>query len=169
LTSLGVARTGQSGAGPALVCISAALASLAFFKVWVLFSMSLAGPGEMELRGADLAREIRGAVPWLYVTPTAILLILVVSGARLIEPSARVRWTYSIAITVAALILLSWPIPTLSKMVTRFSHLQSIGEGTVRLTLWWWAYGGSLSVVITVGIIEFVSTFRSRLRNKLES
>jgi hypothetical protein len=146
--------TDYSGAGPVLASIAAAVASLAFFRIWGVFSMSLAGSGDMDLSGADLAREVRGPVPWLYITPGAILLILVISAARLIEPSPRIRFAYSILLPLAAVTLLLWPQEAIIRITRQFSLLQMLGEGTMRLTWWWWTYCVCLALVMTFGIIE---------------
>jgi len=159
-------RADFSGAGPVFASIAAALASLAFFRIWGLFSMSLAGPGEMELSGAALAREMKGPIPWVYLTPVAILSIILISAVRLVNPSLRIRWAYSIFLPLAGITLLVWPAEALAKITHHFSQLQIMGEGTMRLTWSWWVYCLSLGIVVTFGIIELASIVRNSMKNK---
>jgi len=159
-------RSDYSGAGPVFASICAALASLAFFRIWGLFSMSLAGPGEMELSGAALAREMKGPIPWVYLTPVAILSIILISAVRLVNPSLRIRWAYSIFLPLAGITLLVWPAEALAKITHHFSQLQIMGEGTMRLTWSWWVYCLSLGIVVTFGIIELASIVRNSMKNK---
>jgi hypothetical protein len=147
-----------------LASIAAAVSSLAFFKIWGFFSIALAGPSEMRLSGADLADELKGPIPWVYVTPVAILSILLVSAVRLVDPSPRVRLVYSILLSLVAATLLVWPAQALAKITFHFSHLQILGEGSMRLTWWWWVYCVSLATVMTFGIIELVSTIRNYVK-----
>lgn len=154
-----------AGAGPAIASVAAAFASLAFFRIWGFFSMSLAGPGQMELSGAALARDIKGPIPWLYVTPAALLAIVVVCGVRLADPEPKVRFAYSILLALVASALLVWPADALVKISRRFSHLQTLGEGAMRLTPWWWVYCLSLVTVMAFGIIELVLMIRNYLEN----
>ena len=128
--------------------------------------MSLAGSGDMELSGADLAREVRGPVPWLYITPVAILLILVIAAARLIDPNPRIRYAYSILLPLVAVTLLLWPTEAIAKITRHFSELQILGEGTMRLTWWWWAYCACLVLVMSFGIIELGALIRNYLKRR---
>ena len=161
-------KADYSGVGPVAASMAAALSSLAFFRVWGLFSMSLTGPGDMDLSGADLARQLRGPIPWLYVTPVAIVLVLVVSGARLVDPSPRVRFAYAVFLPLVAVTLLVWPVDALGKITRHFSRMQIQGEGTMRLTWWWWTYCVSLAIVMTLGIIELAPTFRKYMKNRTQ-
>jgi hypothetical protein len=163
-----VPGTQYSGAGAALASIAAALASLAFFRIWGIFSMSLAGPGDMELTGADLAREVRGPIPWLYITPATILLILVVSAALLMNPGPRVRFAYSILLPLAAVTLMVWPAEAIARITHHFSQLQILGEGTMRLTWWWWTYCVCLALVMTFGIIELGAIIRNYMKRRTQ-
>jgi hypothetical protein len=158
--------TGLSGASPVIVSIAAALSSLAFFRIWGLFSISVAGPGEMELSGASLAREVKGPIPWLYVTPVALLAILVISGVRLIDPIPRVRFAYSVLLAIVAATLLTWPADALTKVTHTFFHLQVVGQGSMRLTPWWWIYCVSLVAVLFFGIIELAAMISNYLKKR---
>jgi len=155
-----------SGTGAVFASIAAAVSSLAFFRIWGLFSMSLAGPGEMELSGEDLARELKGPIPWLYVTPAAILLVLIISAARLVDPSAGVRFAYSVLLPLVGSTLLVWPVDAVARITRQFSHMQSLGEGNMRLTWWWWTYCVSLVIVLGSGMIELASIFYNYMSNK---
>lgn len=157
-------RTDYSGAGPVLASVAAALSSLAFFRVWGLFSMSLTGTGEMAISGAGLAREVRGPIPWLYITPVAIVSVLVVSAMRLLKPGPRTRLAYSLFLPLTAAMLLLWPVDALAKITRHFSRLQVLGEGTMRLSSWWWIYCSSLVMVMAFGIIELGSMIRKYLK-----
>jgi hypothetical protein len=158
--------TSLSGAGPVIVSIGAALSSLAFFRIWGLFSLSLAGPVEMELSGAGLAREVKGPIPWLYFTPVALLAILIMSGVRLVDPAPRVRFAYSVLLSVLAATLLTWPADALTRVTHTFSHLETVSEGSMRLTPWWWTYCVSLVIVLFFGIIELAAMISNYLKKR---
>jgi len=126
--------------------------------------MSLTGTGEIQISGAGLAREVRGPIPWVYITPIAILSLLVVSSVRLLVPRPRVRFAYSLFLPLVAAVLLFWPVDALAKITRHFSRLQVLGEGNMRLTWWWWIYCLSLVMVMVFGIIELGSMIRNYLK-----
>jgi len=159
-------RPGHSGAGPVITSVAAALASLAFFRIWGLFSMALAGPGELELSGAGLAREVKGPIPWLYVTPLALLAMLIISAVHLVDPTPRVRFAYSLLLSLLSAILLTWPADALTRVTHTFSHLQIVGQGTMRLTPWWWTYFLSLVIVLLFGIMELALIISNSLKKR---
>jgi len=128
--------------------------------------MSLAGPGEMELSGAGLAREVKGPVPWLYVTPVALLAIIVISAVRLVDPVPRIRLAYSVLLSLLAATLLTWPADALTKASHTFSHLQIVGEGSMRLTSWWWIYCLSLVIVLLFGIMDLALIISNYLKTR---
>lgn len=128
--------------------------------------MSLAGPGEMELSGAGLAREVKGPVPWLYVTPVALLAIIVISAVRLVDPVPRIRLAYSVLLSLLAATLLTWPADALTKANHTFSHLQTVGEGSMRLTSWWWIYCLSLVIVLLFGIMDLALIISNYLKTR---
>jgi len=128
--------------------------------------MALAGPGELELSGAGLAREVKGPIPWLYVTPVALLAMLIVSAVRLVDPTPRVRFAYSLLLSLLSAILLTWPADALTRVTHTFSHLQIVGQGTMRLTPWWWTYFLSLVIVLLFGIMELALIISNSLKRR---
>jgi ABC-type dipeptide/oligopeptide/nickel transport system permease subunit len=102
----------------------------------------------------------------VYVTPVAILLILVISAVRLLDPSPRVRFAYSVLLPLVAVTLLVWPAEAVARIMRHFSQLQILGEGTMRLTWWWWTYCVSLALVMTFGIIELGAILRNYLKQR---
>ena len=128
--------------------------------------MALAGPGELELSGAGLAREVKGPIPWLYVTPVALLAMLIISAVRLVDPTPRVRFAYSLLLSLLSAILLTWPADALTRVTHTFSHLQIVGQGTMRLTPWWWTYFLSLVIVLLFGIMELALMISNSLKRR---
>ena len=128
--------------------------------------MALAGPGELELSGAGLAREVKGPIPWLYVTPVALLAMLIISAVRLVDPTPRVRFAYSLLLSLLSAILLTWPADALTRVTHTFSHLQIVGQGTMRLTPWWWTYFLSLVIVLLFGIMELALMISNSLKKR---
>ncbi|HUK89830.1 MAG TPA: hypothetical protein VLZ81_05475 [Blastocatellia bacterium] len=144
---------------PVLASAAAALCSVAFFKVWVVFTVDMGGPADVGLGGAALAKEISGAIPWIYATPAGLILILLLSFLRLLANNRVTGRTFSGALVVVSLVLALWPVNAIAHIYTRLRANSS--SPTMALGGWWWAYCFGLAVIIAVGIAEFLITIRT--------
>src|SRR5215467_13293462 len=95
--------TAYTDALPAATAAAAALASVAYFRPWVVLSANLGSPSFFELSGAGLASEADGWIPWAYVTPVVLLLVLAVTSCRLLIRARFVRMVYGVALMVLAI------------------------------------------------------------------
>jgi hypothetical protein len=132
-----------------------ALASVAYFRPWVVLSANLGSPSFFELSGAALAREADGWIPWAYVTPIALLLVLGVTSLKLLVRCRVVRAVYGIALTLFSIPLLVWPATTLARVTHNLTHLQ-IG-GAVTLRLWWWIYCFGIGIIVVSGVVDLIT------------
>jgi hypothetical protein len=127
---------------------------VAYFRPWVVLSADLGSPSFFELSGYGLAGEADGWIPWAYVTPIALLLVLGVTSLRLLVRGRVIRVAYGMAVTILAIPILIWPVTTLARVTHNLTHLQ-IG-GAVTLKLWWWIYCFSIGVIIVAGIADLI-------------
>jgi hypothetical protein len=151
--------TAYADALPAATAAAAALASVAYFRPWVVLSADLGSASFFELSGYGLAAEADGWIPWAYVTPIALLLVLGVASVRLLvlgRPvrGSLVRIAYGVAVTILAIPILIWPVTTLARVTHNLTHLQ-IG-GAVTLKLWWWIYCFAIGVIVVAGITDLI-------------
>ena len=151
--------TATGDAPPAATAAVAALASVAYFRTWVVLSANLGSPSFFELSGSGLAGEADGWIPWEYVTPIALLLVLVLAALRLLVRGRLVQAAYGFAVTVLALPILIWPAATLARVTHNLTHLQ-IG-GSVTLRPWWWVYCFAIGVIIFSGILDLTTRRRT--------
>ena len=154
---------------PIVTAAAAALASLAFFRPWVVISAKInapslleGGPSIFEMSGAALAGEGDSWVPWSYVTPIALVLILAVSCLRVFLQNGPVRVIYGMALPALAIPILVWPAAALARVTHNLTHMQ-IG-GALVLRGWWWIYCLALGAIMVSGIADLVRGHHARLR-----
>jgi hypothetical protein len=156
--------TAYADALQAATAAAAALASVGYFRPWVVLSANLGSASFFELSGYGLAGEADVWIPWAYVTPIALLLVLGAASVRLLVRGRPVRGSpvrgslvriaYGMAITILAIPILIWPVTTLARVTHNLTHLQ-IG-GAVTLKLWWWIYCFAIGVIIVAGIADLI-------------
>ena len=69
-------------------------------------------------------------------------------------------------LSLLSAILLTWPADALTRVTHTFSHLQIVGQGTMRLTAWWWIYLLSLVIVLLFGIMELALMIINSLKKR---
>jgi hypothetical protein len=154
-----VETTRYSDLNPVIASALAAACAVAFYRVWVLFSADLGGPVQVGLSGARLAQEAGRSMPWLYITPAALVLILLLSFLRLFAKSTANRMAFAVLLPIVSLVLGIWPVNEIARISARL-HAAS-GGPTMALSPWWWIYCLSLSVVIVIGITDLGASIRS--------
>jgi hypothetical protein len=157
-------RASYADALPAAAAVAAALASVAFFRPWVVLSANLGSPSLFEMSGSALAREAGGLVPWMYVTPVALFLVLAVTGLRVFVQSAAARILYGMALPVLAIPILVWPSAALARVTHNLTHLP-IG-GAITLKLWWWIYCLAVVIIVTGGLFDLITSLKRALEAK---
>ncbi|HKV39766.1 MAG TPA: hypothetical protein VJX67_11185 [Blastocatellia bacterium] len=151
-----------SDIAPALTAAAAAISSVAFFRPWSVFTYNSGASGRVEFTGAALARELGGRLPWLYVTPALLVLILTISFLRLFRRSVSIARVYGLALVVAGIAIGFWPTRALARMLQHLGRLGAGGDVRMGLTPWWWVYFTSLAITLVFAIIEFLLTLKPR-------
>jgi hypothetical protein len=151
----------QSDVIPIVTAAAAAVCSLAFFRTWVLFSTDMGGPAELALKGAALASRIAGTVPWLYLTPAGLIVVLLLSCWRLLDRSGLNRAVFAIILLAVSLPLGLWPTRALTRIAAGLSRVLPDAAGApgatqMRLGVWWWVYFFGLVTIIAFAVIELV-------------
>jgi hypothetical protein len=143
---------------PIIASAAAAMCSLAFFRIWVVFTVDLGGPADLGLPGSALAREISGRLPWLYVTPVGLVVILLASFVRLLGKSGVGRKMFGPTLLIVSVVLGAWPVNAIARITARLRAT----HGSPRMTLgaWWWVYCLGLAIIALIGAVEFVLSFR---------
>jgi len=157
-------RVSYADALPASAAAAAALASVAFFRPWVVLSANLGSPSLLEMSGSALAQEAGGLIPWMYVTPIALLMVLAVACLRVFAQSATVRVLYGMALPVLAIPILVWPSAALARATHNLTRLQ-IG-GAITLKAWWWIYCVAVAVTIIAGLFDLIASVKRTLESK---
>ncbi|HEY6330349.1 MAG TPA: hypothetical protein VI756_13520 [Blastocatellia bacterium] len=150
---------------PIIVSAAAAACSLAFFRVWVVFTVDLGGPADLGLPGAALAREISGRLPWLYVTPAGLVVILLVSFVRLLGKSGSGRTIFGPTLVIVSVVLGVWPVHAIARITERLRATH--GSPKMTLGAWWWVYCLGLAVIALIGLVDFALSIRASGRSKL--
>ena len=153
---------------PVVTSISAALASLAFFRPWTIFSFNIgsastSGSGPLSFSGAALARQFSGPLPslsWLALTQAFLLIILLVSFVRMFATAFVFRSGYAMLVVALAVPVVLWPAQAMGTMTRRLGHLSNRGVVKMELGVWWWVYAAVLVVAIISAIIDFVISVR---------
>ena len=146
-----------AGLAPILASSAGAMASLAFFRPWVELTL---GPGgtSATMSGGTLARQAIYSVPWIYVTPAAIVLIIVLAAILLFSRQRRIKIGVGLGLALLAVPSLAWPIAALARFVHNVAQFNASGlPSHIALTKWWWLYSASLAVVFVSGIIQIAA------------
>jgi hypothetical protein len=160
-------RSSRAELIPAVTALAAALTSLAFFRTWIVFSTSPDAEGLVRLSGAALAREMDGAVPWLYITPITMIGVLGLSCLRLLAHRPGVRGLYGLGLPLLAIPVLVWPAKATARVTHNLVRIQITGATSISLTHWWWVYCASLGIVTLLAVIDLALAVRQARHARL--
>jgi hypothetical protein len=146
---------------PAATSAAVALASLAFFRAWLVFSTTMGTAGLFKLSGAALAREMDGTIPWLYITPITMLGVLGLSCLRLLVRRPGVRALYGVGLPLLSTPVLVWPANATARVTHSLIRIQMMGPTSISVTRWWWVYCVSLGVVTVLGVLDLALAVRA--------
>jgi hypothetical protein len=147
---------------PVISSASVAVASLSFFRPWIEFAVGNGVETPLGRSGADLARELYGTIPWLYITPASLLAILAISSVLLFKQSRRSRLIGNAINLALAILNIAWPLLAVARVTSNLSRFSAAGFTSTGLTGWWWLYCLSLGFIIVSAIIELVMSLRNR-------
>lgn len=146
----------------AITSTFAALSLLAFFRPWIDLSLGETSGTSTRRTGAELAGDMGGPIPWLYLTPLALAAILAVSCFVLFRRTRKTRIAFGVLVSGLAAGMALWPFSPLTRIVSNMSRLGSVTQTSANLTVWWWIYSMSLAVIFVSAIIELVTAARTR-------